>query len=216
MRVGNGIFYFYGIDGSGKSTIAYKAKEILEKKGYRVSYRWLRQFHVLAKLVNILGRACGLSVKKKYNDDVCIGYHYYGKNKVISIIYKIATLFDSVLALVLFVYYPYILGNKVLIIDRFLIDTFIDVCVDTNDPSFIRKTFPQLLLKALPRNTRLIFIKTSRSHILQRRPDIIHDEMFDKRFILYEEMQHYLRSIVVDNDGSLEASVNALEKVFCG
>ena len=52
-----------GIDGSGKTTVINALKKELERKGYSVSYIWMRYNHYSVKVMNAIARLLGLSVK---------------------------------------------------------------------------------------------------------------------------------------------------------
>ncbi|MFC1808879.1 hypothetical protein ACFL3D_01995 [Candidatus Omnitrophota bacterium] len=204
------IIYFYGIDGTGKTTIAHELKQSLEQNGESIAYLWLRQFHIFAKCINAVGRLCGLSVKKQYDGGVCIGYHYYEKNNILAAVFKLATMCDIVLTLILFIYIPLIFTRKIIIIDRFLIDTVIDVCVDTKDEAFLKKAVVKTLMTMVLRHAKIVYVRTKTDEIIKRRPDIAYDETFDYRLSLYERTVELFNVIVLDNNHTLTSVLQEL------
>ena len=146
------VIYIYGLDGSGKTTICRELEEIFRKKGVQTVYRWMRFNHYASRAINAIGRLTGLAYHKTYSDGTRIGYHCYYKSSFLSTAYCLTTILDTFFSTILKIWIPLLFNRKIIILDRFICDTIIDLSIDKMSKHLIDKTneFADQLSTKLP------------------------------------------------------------------
>lgn len=168
----------------------------------------MRFNHIIAKLVNGIGRVTGLSEKIKYKN-VTVGYHYYYKSSLISWMYIIATLLDLYLVYPFKILWPLING-RVVVLDRFIYDIMVDLMVDTGIEDLPQRWPGRLLRKFLPRDSASFFLKVDLKLIHERRPDTVYDKTHSKKYNLYKRLSTDFQLNTIDNNLSTEVVVSTI------
>ena len=205
------IIYLYGIDGSGKSTLAWALVAHLEQQGRRVEYQWLRFNHYCAKLVNAVGKLRGLAFVVDYPDGTRIGYHHYHKAPLLGLAYCLATIIDSWLALVFKLRLWWRRPDEIIVVDRFVYDSIVDLSIDTADQDFPVRRSAKWLARLLPATALAVYIDTDKRLIGRRRPDIHYDAHFDTKHQLYRTVYRlYGQGRKIANNGTIAAALQAI------
>ena len=190
-----------GLDGSGKSTQARKLQEYFKKNNILYSYVWLRSPNRLSLPFLALLRLLGISRSKKTISGTKIGVTNLHNHKNLQLIWKKILLLD-----IKFVsWYKInllIKKDKILIIDRFIIDTLVDLAIDTCDKSVIQELIPNFL-NLIPKNSKIIFLDIDPNTSYERN----HEEELDilqQRRLLYLEISKHCEMITIDAKKSIE------------
>lgn len=209
------VIYIYGLDGSGKTTICRELEEIFRKKGVQTVYRWMRFNHYASRAINAIGRLTGLAYHKTYSDGTRIGYHCYYKSSFLSTAYCLTTILDTFFSTILKIWIPLLFNRKIIILDRFICDTIIDLSIDTKNPNLMNQWKARVLKKFLPHKTISIYLDVDKTAIVSRRPDMQWDENFDTRLKLYKKMyERYGVGYKVNNNGRIEAIIEEIIKII--
>lgn len=206
------IIYFLGPDGSGKTFLAKKLLKNLNQD-YQTKYLWLRYNHFFAKGINLFGRIFRLTEIIEYKHGIKVGYHYYYKSKIMVFLYSLAIIVDTYLTLLLKIY-PRLLFNQVLVIDRFALDTIIDLSIDFNDDSLFYKWQGKMLRKCLPSKSIILFISTKKDIIVKRNKSVFCDKNYKKRYQLYQKLSRCINCYQISNNSTCKSTIVRIEKII--
>lgn len=201
------VIYIMGIDGSGKTTIAERLQEKLKKNGLESKYLWLRFNHYLTKPLLAYGRLSGLTYYKTI-EGVRIGYHEFYRSRWVSWAFIILQYLDNVIARWL-ILWPRTWGS-VVICDRFVYDTLVDLCLETGMPDLYRGWVGQAFSRLIPRQSLVIHLKREEARILSERPESTKDHLFKKRKDFYYKIPTHFGVHTIDNNGSIEEAVDKI------
>jgi len=203
-----GIIYLMGIDGSGKTTIAEAVKSRIERAGYRTSYIWLRFNHFLTKPLLAYGRLAGLT---RYTtiSGVQIGYHEFYKSRWVPWTFILLQYLDNLIACRLLLRSRSF--RNIVICDRFIYDTLIDLSVETDKPDLYKGRIGRYFSGILPRGTLTLHVSRRMEDILSVRPESKEDMFFLKRMELYNTLPDFFGIPTIHNDGPLS---DTLQSVF--
>jgi thymidylate kinase len=206
------LIYITGIDGSGKSTVSEHLAKMLRNRGYNVDILWLRFNHVLSKPLLGLCRLLGYT-KYETHDGIRVGYHDFHKSSLISNAFIILQYLDAIRVKYLHIIPRYKKKNAIIILDRYVYDILIDIAVDTKKAHLLSSAVGSKFKSILPGNSRTILVRRNLSDVLEARPEGKVDRNFESRFNHYEELANENNLCVVDNNGSLEALLTAVNKI---
>jgi len=201
------VIYIMGIDGSGKTTIAEYLQQYLNKRGLSTKYLWLRFNHYLTKPLLAYGRLSGLTYYKTI-EGVRIGYHNFYKSRWVSWAFIILQYLDNVIARWL-ILWPRTWGS-VVICDRFVYDTLVDLCLETGMPDLYLSRVGQAFSRLIPRKALLIHLNRDEARILADRPESAKDHLFRRRKELYNKIPSYFSIQTIDNNGSIEEAMDKI------
>ena len=172
-----------GPDGVGKSTICTKLMDYYSEQKLSVLVKWLRFNHMLAKLVNVLGRLTGKSYYEHHSWGK-VGYHNY--HGAIGYLYIIAVYLDHIIFR-LFSRKKIFenTDNDVLIVDRYIIDIMADLIVDTGKNDLVVRVFQKYALRDLGTSKAFILV-CDPEIVMTRRDDIIDDKSYNKKIEAYK------------------------------
>ena len=183
---------FVGVDGSGKSTYA--------KNIHKTRYLWLRMNYFFARPVLLYCRLTGLT-RRPVVDGQKISIHDFHKSKVISTLVQYLHFLDTAAAYFFKAFIPMAVFGKVIICDRFVHDVLIDFMMESRDFDLQNKVIAKLLFLLIPKNAKMLLLKTDIKNILQRKPDVVaYDENFEARFAVYDRLDEIYDLEVVDNN----------------
>jgi len=160
-----------GIDGSGKTTLAYWLVKYLRSKGCKTKYVWIRSPHTFAYLISRMLIHLGWHRTFRNPNGIAVSRFELYEGTFARKIWPVIEFF-SVLPLIIFkVWLPLLLGYKI-ICDRYVIDTMVSIALNTRNMSFPDSFFGTLSLKMMPKECAVIFLDTDLSTVLKRRSDI--------------------------------------------
>ena len=210
--MGNSIISLSGIDGSGKTTVIDGVRAELDKNNIENSYVWLRYNHYITKVLLVFCKLIGMT-KYETHDGIRVGYHNFYKSKFISWLFICLTYIDTFIISWLLVRLPAIFTNKVIICDRWIIDILIDLEIDTHinlRGGIVKKLFMSLV----PDSAVYIVISRDYESVLKARDEHAYDRNFKTRYSLYYDQQLPEKAIVVDNNGTVEETINKVTGII--
>jgi thymidylate kinase len=164
------IICFSGIDGSGKSAHARRLFYELEAAGVKCKYKWLRSPHLLTFFPMAFYK---LRDSKEKRDSTTSGRDGSVKsrikaNRFIATAWALIVFVDSFLSMVTNVYLP-ALFSYTLILDRFAIDTLLDVAISLKKEELIFSTTGRMFLNLVPRNSVVLIFDVGEALAASRR-----------------------------------------------
>ncbi|MEM3385521.1 MAG: hypothetical protein QXE78_08350 [Nitrososphaeria archaeon] len=161
------ILLFGGPDGCGKTTIAKLVIRNLKRKGYPVTYVWLRYPRFLSLLPLLLSKMLGLTVEYKIGDSCKHKYHDFKRSPTLGVLYELTLVLDYALYKFIKVTIPNFIGYLV-VIDRYLIDIAVDLLVERG--TLTRFTLAYLSKESSQLGLKVIILADVKL-LLQRRKD---------------------------------------------
>ncbi|MEM2147120.1 MAG: hypothetical protein QXJ94_00750 [Candidatus Bathyarchaeia archaeon] len=182
------VIAFFGPDGAGKSTQANLLSAFFKNNGFKVKRAWVRSTHTFAYLLwMIFYKLHLLDDRSGMLKDMRLGFAFsylnersYGavspitmsppilRNNLSRWIW-ITIEVISVLPVIIFQVYLPLLFDRVVVAERFVVDTIASVAYFLGDENFINSRSARFLLRLAPRNTLFIFIDADYKTILERR-----------------------------------------------
>jgi len=195
---------FFGPDGAGKTTHVDLLLTFYREKGMKARKAWIRANHTLAFVVSRffvrLGyyRVAPNPMRRPLADPA------WGRAFVATLLPPIRRVwplieFMSVLPLVILrVLLPLHLGYAV-VAERYVIDSVVAIAYITGDPTFPRRSLGRALLRLIPRNSVMIYLRASYATILERRKENAHGpEFITFQLAMYDEFAKNLGSPIID------------------
>ena len=186
-----------GIDGAGKTLITNQLIENLSKST-KVKRVWSRYKNYFSKPFLLLMRITGHNYKVKING-IKIGYHDFYKNRYISIIFLILQWIDIFIEIL----FRFKMSRKSIVSDRSLIDTLVDLIIDTNFEKFIFGSYAKSLFYFMPKNTTYFIIERDIELIKKNRPDVFYDKNVLKRIELYKKIANLFAIRIIKNESNI-------------
>ncbi|MFX0137125.1 MAG: thymidylate kinase [Candidatus Hodarchaeota archaeon] len=206
------IIYFFGPDGSGKTSLATKLVDNLSEKGIKVKYSWMRGSHTLA---SIISRALSKTQRFRGGDNP---YYAIRIPKKLVKVWQILECI-SVIPVILSRYIlPKSLGYTI-IADRYSLDFIVWVALVTKDETYIKRFISRCAVHLAEKCDFLIFVTADPDELVKR-------SGLDKKFIV-DQIQFY-QIIIKDNslkvhviettesnvDESMNAIVDTIKEVW--
>jgi hypothetical protein len=88
----------------------------------------------------------------------------------------------------------------------------VDLIVDTGIEDLHQKWPGRLLRRLLPGYSESFFLEVDLNLIQERRPEVIYDKTYIKRYMLYKRLFKDFKFNFINNNLSVEASVNNILK----
>jgi len=198
-----------GIDGCGKTTLIRELRNRLEQDGLTTRYEWLRYNHRLVRPVHGLSRLIGLSRRYRAGDQSVWRHEFY-RSRLFCSFYVLLTWLDVWLGRLILA--ARLLPNDVDIVvcDRWVRDILVDLVVDTRRRSLLAGTWYARFMRILPRATRQYLIARDRDRVVSARPDVLQDLSHSFRHQLYRRLERSADVVVVRNNGTVAAAVDAI------
>lgn len=175
-----------GPDGAGKSTVVNYLKESLIKNGVNIKTTWMRYTHFFCLPLLLFCRVIGLTVYTEINKINYGQWHFY-KSPFISSLFSWILLIDLFFFTFFKIYVPMLFG-KTVIVDRFILDIFVDTIIATKKSNFHKALPGRLFLKIAPRNCNTIVLYTDSGNLKKRRLDLKYDPLLDQKCLLYKKI----------------------------
>jgi thymidylate kinase len=159
------MIYFFGSDGTGKTTHADLISLHLRMKGFRTWRASLKQHHTLSYLF------LKLLTHKEHEGQAINYYGFYSELSCkIKTPWKILELVSLLPAVIYRVLLPLFLGY-IVICDRYMLDTLVTLSYFLKEPKMISGKLAKLLVKLIPQNSLLVYFETDTDIILKRKKD---------------------------------------------
>lgn len=159
------MIYFFGPDGTGKTTHADLIATRLRWMGYKVWRTGVKQHHTLAYLILKLIERGGYDLQR---------INYYGFHKELAdkmnFIWKFIEITSFFMAWFYRIYLPFLLGY-IVVCDRYVLDTLVTLSYFLKEPKFIASKFARLLIKLMPKKSLLIYLEADTQIIMLRKLD---------------------------------------------
>lgn len=159
------LIYFFGPDGTGKSTHAQLTSSYLKQRGYRVWTTSVKQHHTFSYLLLKLL----LSVRSDGQALSYFGFHDELRKRI-KTPWKVLELISLLLAVIYRAYLPSLLGH-IVICDRYVLDTLAVLSYFLNEPKLTSSMSAKLLVKLIPKNSLLVHLDADTDVILERKKD---------------------------------------------
>lgn len=202
------LIYFFGPDGTGKTTQANLITKRLRATGFRVWRASVKQHHTLAYLLLTI-----LSRKNKNTISYCgfndaVTRRIRRPWKILEIISLFPTVFYRVIL-------PLLL-NYVVICDRYVLDTLVTLSYFLKDPTLLSGVYVKLMIKLIPRNALLFYLDAETDVILQRKRDeplTVHLIEYYRRAyeIIVEQLKE--QGLVVTQINTATTSIKAVHEI---
>jgi GT2 family glycosyltransferase len=189
-----------GIDGSGKTTLAYWLVKYLRSKGYRAKYVWIKSKHTFAYLISQILEPLGWQQTFRNPNGIIVSRFELYDSRFARKAWPTIE-FLSVLPLIIFkVQLPLLLGYRI-VLDRYMIDTVTSIALSTKNMKFADSFLGRLLLKMMPKGCASILLDIDLSMVLERRPDIEYSYDEIRNAIgLYRTLTRKMKSVSLDTD----------------
>lgn len=194
-----------GVDGSGKTTIAKAYIKYLEKEDIPVIHVWSRYRNYLSKPFLALMRFTGHNRKENING-ISIGYHDFQNSRVIAFLFLALQWLDQIIDICL----RFRITNNSIVSDRCVIDTLVDLCVDTNMDDFVLSGYGRSLIAMMPKRTTYFIVSRDKELVYDLRPDVKVDRYYDRRVGLYNRIANDFCLNMLCNNGTVGEAVNLM------
>lgn len=188
-----------GLDGSGKTTVIDAIRAELRNRDRETRYVWLRYNHYLTKGLLAVCRLTGLTEYRALPEGI-VGQHHFYRSRLISWAFITLTLIDTTIASFLSVHLPMKWSKKVVICDRWVLDTLVDLEVDTRMRLSRGTLVYRMFMALLPADCVLVVLERDLDLVMSTRAENIVDPNFARRCALYERHQGACFAHVVKND----------------
>ena len=160
----------------------------LSNTGIPCRYQWMRFHHFFSLPVLLIARIMRLSETVSSAPDVAMSYHNFYRSRSISVLYRCTLLIDTVIFTIIKVYIPLFVGKYVMICDRFVYDTLVDLMISTGDTGVLQSTTGTLMLNLVPQNAKTIILMADEETLRHRRRDLMHDRNLHQKIMYYQKM----------------------------
>jgi|DewCreStandDraft_4_1066084.scaffolds.fasta_scaffold00166_137 glycosyltransferase involved in cell wall biosynthesis len=199
-----------GVDGAGKSLLVERLAARLAAEGIRTRHVWSRFRNYLSKPLLAAARLTGHNRKERH-PGFTIGYHDFAGTAYARPFLALQAIDLALDTIARF------RGPGPILADRCPLDTLVDLCVDTGLDELVLDRLGPRLLRLLPRPAAAVVVERSPELVAPVRPDAVADRHFERRRQLYRRLAARLDLPLIDNDGPIEATVEAvLEAVGSG
>jgi hypothetical protein len=217
-----------GIDGCGKTTLIQGLRTRLEQEGLTTRYEWLRYNHRLVRPVHGLSRLVGLSRRYKvawasrpgiqdHGQDArattgsqFVWRHEFYRSRLFCSFYILLTWLDVWLGRRILAARLRSQDVDVVVCDRWVQDILVDLAVDTRQRDLLAGTWHSRFTRILPPGARQYLIVRDSDRVVSSRPDVLQDMSHSFRKKLYRRLEKSPDVVVVRNNGTIEAAVDAI------
>lgn len=198
-----------GIDGSGKTTVINELTRTLEARGKSTEYIWMRFNHYSVKVMNMLARMMGLSVKV-HNAFGDVWEHRLYKNRLFCKVYVWCSYIDNVIARKKALK----LDADYIICDRWVNDTMIDLGAECHIDDILDSKWFGKFQSILPENSFQFVVVRNKKDVVDCRVENTTNPDFPYRYALYEKLIKKRNINVVNNTGTIVESVEQILKTL--
>jgi len=198
-----------GIDGCGKTTLIGELRNRLEREGLTTRYEWLRYNHRLVRPIHALSRLIGLSRRYRAGNQSVWRHEFYRSRRFCSF-YILLTWLDVWIGRLILASRLVSQDVDIVVCDRWVRDILVDLAVDTRRRDLLAGTWHARFTRILPPGARQYLILRDSDRVVSSRPDVLQDVSHSFRQKLYRRLGRSRDVVVVRNDGTVEAAVDAI------
>jgi thymidylate kinase len=201
-----------GIDGSGKTTVAYLVIRYLESNGVRTRYAWVKSFHSLSYIVSNMLRNTRLWCTVINPTGMQVRQFDPTYSKPFQKLWYLLELISVLPWIIVRIYLP-LLARITVVADRYVPDTIVTISVRMKQPDFHRSFIGRLLSSLIPKGTVMVHLDASIDTVINRKPDIEYTRsQIVSQIKMYKLLAKKLSAFTVDTS-KLDAK-QTLEKVI--
>ena len=202
------MIYFFGPDGTGKTTHAELTSQYLRKMGYKTWRASVKQHHTLSYLLLKLlsGGKYGGQAISYYGFDEGLKHKIRTPWKILELLSLFPAIFYRVLL-------PLLLGY-IVVCDRYVLDTLVTLSYFLDDQKLLSGISAKLLASMIPRDSVLFYMNADTEVILQRKRDEpLTSKLIDYYKGAYKALikQFNLKTITIDTE---TAQVEDVQKMI--
>jgi len=193
---------FAGMDGVGKTTQIRLLRKWLHANGYRTRYIWGRSPHYLTLILNFYSRIKGYTEYDREND---LFYRNIHKSRILRNIYPFFQLID----MALFDLIKLKMCSKrdsICIMDRYHIDTLVDLMISTNEEKLIKTKLFEIVEKMIPNSSKLFLLDGETEQLKMRRSDLMNDLKYEKKRLIYMSLAQYFNLTIINTTCNQQTS----------
>lgn len=198
-----------GVDGAGKTFLLDRLRARLAAEGIATRHVWSRFRNYLSKPLLAAARLTGHNRKQRH-PGFTIGYHDFRGTLWARPFLALQTVDLALDTLARF------RAPELILADRCPLDTLVDLAVDTGLDELVLDRLGPRILALLPRPAAAVVVQRSPALIAVQRPDAVADRNFARRRALYQRLAAHLDLPLIDNDGPIEATVEAVLEAVAG
>ncbi len=199
-----------GVDGSGKTFLLERLARRLGAAGVPHRHVWSRFRNYLSKPLLALARLTGHN-RKEVRDGVRIGHHDFAGAPWLAWPFLLLQLADG--AIDAWWRYRRPADPRLVLADRCLYDTLVDLAVDTRLEDVVFGPAGRWLVRRLPAPRLAVVVERPVAAIRAARPDALLDRHFARRRALYRRLAREFSLPVVRNTGTADAFLDLLERL---
>ena len=196
-----------GVDGAGKTFLLRELRRRLDARAVPHRHVWSRFRNYLSKPLLAALRLTGHN-RKETVDGVRVGYHDLQRSRVLGLTFLALQVIDQLLDVL--IRYRLAPGPQLIVGDRCVLDTLVDLAVDTGRDRLVLERLGPLLLRLLPEPRCLVVVRRDPAAIARDRPDALADRHFARRRALYARAAALYGLPVIDNSADPETVVDAI------
>jgi thymidylate kinase len=160
-----------GSDGTGKTAHAVRILDDLQSRGQKCRYVWFGQPYLLANPFMFICNRLGYTKNHRLSNGITCQEHQYYQNKALVLIWPWIQLFDLSLIVFFRVYLP-VWQGIIVVCDRFVPDTIVEVMTDIGDGNLISKTVGRLFAHLIPSFAVIIRLDVRAKTAFFRKTDV--------------------------------------------
>lgn len=195
------MIYCCGADGSGKSTYLREIELDLNKRGFKTCSLWIRSPKILSKPLMLYCHLIGLT-KYRYIDGFKFGNHSFEKSLLVRSLFPVLQLIDFKLKWALLKRKG--VNANYILMDRFVVDTLIDLMVSTKRFDLFRSWIGKSFFKMLPSDALMLCFDANAVLIRSRKADTQYDVNLDLKLNLYRKICDHLNIVSIVNSQSID------------
>jgi thymidylate kinase len=198
-----------GLDGSGKTTQSTMLMDYFKKNQIKSKYVWLRAPERLTLPISLFFKSIGISKGLVTDSGKRKGVTDLSNHITLQKIWKFFLLLDLKFVSS-YKIFSELKKNDILIVDRYVIDTLVDLVIDTKDESVI-DSIGSKFLKLIPKNSKIFFLDVNPQVSFDRNHEE-NLEILEFRRKLYLKISKICNMIVIDSSKSIDDIHNEILK----
>lgn len=191
------VICFSGIDGSGKSLHARWVFKELKAEGIKCKYKWLRYPNFFSLIPLALFHLFNPTKTTRPISDAT----QFQTSTVVCTLWPLFQFVDTLLFTTRHVYLPALFGYT-LILDRFVVDTLVDIAFSLRSKKLISSKMGKLFIRIIPKNSLVLNFDVEESLALSRKKDISEIDSLAIRRKFYKLMSKTFLLKVISTDKS--------------
>ena len=204
-----------GPDGVGKTSQITTLISELNNGIDKYEYRWLRFHHLISLPLLAYARLIGCSDVQILENGKKIGYHYFSRSVILSKLYPLTLLIDTIIFTTIKLYVPLFLQNKKIICDRFTYDTIVDLMLSLESQTILDSKIVNLFTQLIPNKSQVILLLGDAQNLRSRRDDVKHDKSIERKIEYYNKISQKFHLTVLDANGTFKEVHNNLLMLVC-